>query len=839
DELGGDAFLDSADIDAGEPIGAGVVEALLGARVVVVFVGQSYFTRWYCLRELGVALASFNALVERGAGRSERSAALEPVVVAVSPGQTGDLDWLPPLLRGTNWPAANETATLAALVRSRLAVVADTLGERLGALGQLASVRLTVLEETEVPPPRSLVGVPRFALPGELRISINDAFVGRADELWRIHHELSTLRADVPTLGLTGALEGGGGFGKTRLATEYFHRFGPPSYPGGLFWVNAELGDRLEEQLHGILSTLVAGTPSLVVMRETGRDIAGELADALHVRTSGPVLYVVDNVPEPGPGESPEPLTTWCPAMGEVALLVTSRAHQSVTAGVRSFRVEALTPDAAVAMLTRDYPAQPRLAPDAWERIAEWVGHLPLALELLNAALREGVLEAEALIAMAENESPLGPLDASAKALTTAVPGGQLRGITEALAVSYAKLSAPARAGARLLAQLAPAPIPVAILEALGSPTSDGGIRATLISRSFLIRPAEGTAIPVFGTMHRVLADFLRAQAPEEASEIEAVCHALLSLMTLEACGDPRQWSLLNACLPHAEAVFARVRRGARSAIGAGVTLGSAIGVLLAAQGLGVRAREVDEAVLALSTATFGEDHTHTLVAANNLAETLRSQGDIAAAKTLHERVLEAHRRLRGPEHSDTLTSTSNLAATLFDLNDAAGARALLEEVYRIQGRILGDEDLETLRTAHNVAEARRFDGDRFAARDLFKEVVDVRSRILGAEHPETLASSVALAATLFDLGEAADARTMLENALEAQRRVLGPHHPDTTRCAWNLFAVLSQAFDWQDVIRLVERDLFWLLSADPDELDRTQRRAREELARMFRRSET
>lgn len=586
------AFLDSSDIDAGEEIGPGVVAALLGARVVVVFAEASYFDRWYCLRELGVALAAFNALLAQGAPEAARHAALDAVVVAMPDGATG-LDRLPPRLRGTNWPPATDTDALADLVTRRLGTVGLTLGRRLEELGALEAVRATVLEDAAMPPARSLGTVARFALPGELRVSIGDAFVGRADELWRIHHELSTLRGDVSATALTGALEGGGGFGKTRLATEYLHRFGPPAFPGGLFWVNAELGDRLEEQLHGILATLDPSTPALVAMREAGRDVAAELAVALRARAGTPVLYVVDNVPEPEAGEAPRALTIWCPAMGEVALLVTSRAHQSVTAGVRSLRVEALAPDAAVALLTRDYPPQPHLGPGAWEGVAEWVGHLPLALELLNASLREGVLEADELVGLAASSDPVAPLDASARALAGVVPTGQLRGITEALAVSYAKLAPPVQATARLLAQLAPAPVPVAVLDVLGPEASDKATRAVLISRSLLTRPVEGSVVAVFGTMHRVLAAYLRTQAPDERAELAAVCRALLALVTADAGENPKRWVLLNACLPHAESVFARGAASSGPAVEAGVELGTNIGILLSAQGLDRRARTI------------------------------------------------------------------------------------------------------------------------------------------------------------------------------------------------------------------------------------------------------
>ena len=352
--LGSRAYFDVADVEAGEQVPSGIVDALLGARVVVVFAEPTYFRRWYCLRELDVALAAFNALVERGAPPDRRAEALEPVVVAVGTEHADELRPLPAAgLRATNWCPATDTAALVALVERRLGTVTPTVGERLAGLSELVAVRETVLEESAVPPARSLAGIPRYFLPGELRVSIGDAFVGRADELWRIHHQLSTLRGDITAAALTGALEGGGGFGKTRLATEYVHRFGR-GYRGGVFWVNADGDDRLEEQLHGILSTLVPDTPPLLAMREAGRDVAREAGTALADRTGPPVLYVVDNVPEPGPDVAQRPLTTWCPAMGDVALLVTSRAHQSVIAGIRSLR------GGATGARARGRPPRPR-----------------------------------------------------------------------------------------------------------------------------------------------------------------------------------------------------------------------------------------------------------------------------------------------------------------------------------------------------------------------------------------------------------------------------------------------------------------------------------------------
>ena len=53
------------------------------------------------------------------------------------------------------------------------------------------------------------------------------------------------------------------------------------------------------------------------------------------------------------------------------------------------------------------------------------------------------------------------------------------------------------------------------------------------------------------------------------------------------------------------------------------------------------------------------------LIAMNNLAETLRTEGDLDQARKLQEEVLAIRRREMGLEHPDTLTSMNNLAGTL------------------------------------------------------------------------------------------------------------------------------------------------------------------------------
>jgi len=87
--------------------------------------------------------------------------------------------------------------------------------------------------------------------------------------------------------------------------------------------------------------------------------------------------------------------------------------------------------------------------------------------------------------------------------------------------------------------------------------------------------------------------------------------------------------------------------------------------------------------------AARGEAHPDTLRSMNNLAETLRAQGDLAGAHGLHQRGLEASGRVLGEDHPQTRISTNRLAATIQALGDQA-ARGLRERVLEALRRLLG-----------------------------------------------------------------------------------------------------------------------------------------------------
>jgi hypothetical protein len=126
--------------------------------------------------------------------------------------------------------------------------------------------------------------------------------------------------------------------------------------------------------------------------------------------------------------------------MGKVTVLATSRAKLLATSGLRSLPVDILDRNSAVTLLTQGVDRQ-SLDEPSWDRIAEWVGDLPLALELLREALKARTIFPRDLFDLADKQDgQTTALDSQMAALREQVPLASLRGVTKALHISYEKL---------------------------------------------------------------------------------------------------------------------------------------------------------------------------------------------------------------------------------------------------------------------------------------------------------------------------------------------------------------------------------------------------------------
>ena len=195
----------------------------------------------------------------------------------------------------------------------------------------------------------------------------------------------------------------------------------------------------------------------------------------------------------------------------------------------------------------------------------------------------------------------------------------------------------------------------------------------------------------------------------------------------------------------------------------------------------------------------------------NNLAETLRDQGDLAGARGLQEQVLDLSRRVLGPEHPDTLTSMNNLALTLQAQGDLAGARGLQEQVLDLSRRVLGAEHPDTLRSMSNLAGTLQAQGDLAGARGLQEQVLDLSRRVLGAEHPDTSVSAFNLLHTLLEADEP-ELRAMCSSSTSrgcwsATRPRWAPISARSASGSWRTMASIARAAPNEPGIRIPHVD--------------------------------
>lgn len=548
--------------------------------------------------------------------------------------------------------------------------------------------------------------------------------------------------------------------------------------------------------------------------------------------------------------------------------------------------IDVLDVGAAQTLLTRGIDSH---AIDAagWIEIVEWVGRLPLALVLLRGALDAGAFTAGELLSRARSAATTAVLDQAMEALRPALAAGSLRGITEALAISYEVLPDRAKTAARLIAWLAPAPVPEAMREALGEPF-DPTVRSMLVHRS-LVSKVRDAAVPMFGSMHRVLGDFLRTKSKDSAGELTGLTRALLTVMSDERIKTPSEWewSLMEACKPHAGTLLnhvaaqqpridfvdhiALLTRHLASwyltqglpAEASELTLGALATCALETEPgrlvvdtsrPGVRALTQD---LAPVLAQNGEHDAaiqlqrsylewleqaakradpEVLAARDNLALWLHNRGhaeDLEEAHQILERTIPAWRR-HDPSSLDTLTALNNLGLVEQKRGNTEQAIVLFKEVLEGVKRLqLVDREaiMDMIQTSRNLA-STLWETNPELAGSLLEEALAAADRIpLSDKHPVKLDTLKRLGGRAHQRGDYAQAQPLLWQTVQALAATRGDHDSETTIYAWALWDAQLRSDDITPAAETRRRYLDWIRET-AEQLTPEQQRIRADVLR-------
>ena len=604
--------------------------------------------------------------------------------------------------------------------------------------------------------------------------SLGDAFLGRDQPLAAIAEAFETHRAVV--------ISGGAGSGKTRLAAEYSHRAG---YSG--FWTSAG---------SDVVQTMGALAQSLGVPTEGRSDdeIAAHVQSRLST-LSDQTLWAIDNL------DDLDLVNALMSAAGPVRLLITTRdSRDYLLPNTVTFQpLDVLKSDAAIELLRSR--AGERIDPDApaLPEIADAVGHLPLALEMLAVRLARPRQSPERVLEELLTASTPIELAAFEEASGAAIPRPD--GVFATISGTLSRLPQDVREQLSGLAYIADRPVPLALFEALsGIDGDEGGTDRVLAEcgRESVLELVDG----------RIVAHAL-TRAAIAATNAEGVFSTVLTR------ADARLWSIhilgspaLRDELPHHERVMTEVRRRLNADDTSALNYAAHLAVGFQSAGRPQEAINLGEELLEARIRVQGPEHLDTLTEKSNLAGGYQSAGRNDESVKLIEEVVEGRARALGAEHADTLTSKGNLAIGYHAAGRTEDSVRLNEEVLEARIRVLGPEHSDTLDSKNNLAICYRALGRLEEAIELHREVLEHRAKELGLQHQYTIGTRINLAACYQNAGRTAEAIELNEEVVEDSIRVLGAEHPDTLKTKSNLAVGYRVAGRIPEATRLSEEVL-------------------------------
>ncbi|MFJ3728485.1 tetratricopeptide repeat protein [Streptomyces sp. NPDC090045] len=602
---------------------------------------------------------------------------------------------------------------------------------------------------------------PRGALPAGSRVALgpNPLFVGRMDDL-------RTLAAGFAGSSRVLAVAGLAGVGKTQLAAEFVHRYGP-YFAGGVFWLTFADPDAVPGEI------AACGGPGGLELRPdySTLNFEDQVRLVLAAWQSGlPRLLIFDNC------EDEALLARWRPPTGGCRVLVTTRREVwDPHLGVDVLNVDVLQRPESVELLRR-YRADLLANDDTLDAVAAELGDLPLALHMAGSFLARysEVLTPTAYLTQLRRTGPLSHGSLQKAGIS---PTGHAQNVSRTFALSYDRLDPATAVDALALALLeriaclVPGENTPRLLLYRSAGVDLGDTDALLMAEDALHRLVELGLLQTQSAgarLHRLVASFV-ADRQADGDGRAAVEGSLQELF--DECNDTGDNLTARGLESHMRAVTeAALERGGQTAVRLARSLGNhlrqdglseshdfvyyleralQIDEQLHGQGHPLTAVSVNDLGFAYQIAgRFGDaraflvralpmwealsDEANRAATLNNLGSLARAEGSLALARRYYEEALDILERILGPSDPRTTSSLSALGILLIQQGELEKAREILERTLRIRLEALGPDDVRTAGAQVALSQLHATLGDFRAARDLYVQALPVLERRRG-----------------------------------------------------------------------------------------------------------
>jgi tetratricopeptide (TPR) repeat protein len=607
-------------------------------------------------------------------------------------------------------------------------------------------------------------------IPHNLPYSGVTQFVGREAELKQLHQQLQT----GTTIAIS-SISGMGGIGKTELALQYaYQHLKLQTYPGSICWLRAR------EDL-GIQIVSFAQT-RLDLFPPEDLELAEKVTWCWRHWQQGKVLVVLDDV------QDYQNIRSLLPAAeSRFRIVLTTRLR--LGSPIQNLEIEVLTLAASLDLL-RSLVTDGRIDQqiDEAKQICEWLGYLPLGLELVGRYLARKPDTSLTTLCQRLQDKRL-----EAKALKDAEPEMTASlGVTAAFELSWEALSESAQQLAALLSLFALAEIPWTLVEAF-VPEEEAeeleDLRDEQLVNWYLLQRTKAGMYQ----LHQLLREFFaakRAQIPVDEDLKQAFCQIIAVLARqIPSFSTQSQIEQFAPTIPHLEETATTLHPWLTDADI--IMPFTRIAQFYNGQAAYKEATLWYQHCLEIAETRLGVNHSDVAIILNNLASLYESQGRYSEAEPLYTRSLSIIEQHLGTDHPDVATSLNNLAG-LYKLQ----GRYNKTEFILLQSINILEQQMEAnhprIATSLNgLAGLYYLQGRYSEAEPLFMRSLAIREQQLGTTHPD-VATSLNNLASLYKLqGRYSKAEPLYLQTLAILMN-LSENHPHT-QTAWDNFWYLVQ----------------------------------------------
>jgi tetratricopeptide (TPR) repeat protein len=600
-----------------------------------------------------------------------------------------------------------------------------------------------------------------------------EAFIGRKQELAEIHQLLQQTGKVVIS-----AISGMGGVGKTELALQYAHRH--LSDYGGVVWFSAKAGD-LGVQLVEFAFAYFPGFVMPEVLKTQLRQVEYCLQSW---PTVGPVLLIFDDVDRyAAVKDYLEILQT------RFKVLITTRLRLGGT--VQTLTLDVLPPLEALQLLARWVPGERiccelETKQDRPSQLCEWLGYLPLGIELVGRYLAR-----KPDVSLAQMQQRLSEKRLEQVAMKK--PDDDMTaklGVKAAFELTWQELSGEAQQLAGLLGLFAPAAIPWPLVEQC-LPEKDAEELEELRDESLLNWHLLDRVEAKTYKLHPLIREFCQMKLTEmdQTEELQGVEERLKQAFAAVMVGVAKEIpqtitrdviASVSPMIPHLEVVVKDLFAGFDYGL-EGYDLiwpFNGLGRFYQGQSLYETAEVWYRQCVTVAKQRFGDADPEVATSLNNLAELYRNQGKYNQAEPLYLEAVQIIRRSLPADHPQLATHLNNLALLYKSQGKYNEAEPLYLEALEIDRRSLPADHPDLAISLNNLANLYESQGKYNEAEPLYLEALEIIRRSLPADHPDLAISLNNLANLYESQGKYNEAEPLYLEALEIDRRSLPKDHP-------------------------------------------------------------